>query len=485
MNFFSSTRFGWVSLLLILTAWPAHGEDCDICHDADLGLESRYATTFEWARFTGGAHADVDCSDCHLGDYRDIPHVIETTTFCSQCHDFEIIEDEVEASVHSFRCAFCHDPHAPESLDSDNPRRERVETGNTICRECHEDANRWAQMTGSSEGPADLTEVHDWLPRTKKHKKIVLCVCCHTPNDTPGVHHILPAAQALRRCDACHHKNSLVASKLYGDPQRETWITNDVLLGDAYVKGAMRNLMVDGLFLLAAVLALVGIGVHAVLRVAAARRNPTKSSPVEKHYVYDRWVRSWHWINALLFLVLGITGFRIHFGGRQEPILSFETAFHVHNLVGFVMALWFAWFIISGMITRNDRSFFKPPANWFRGILLQARYYLLGVFRGDPHPFHTTRERRFNPMQQVVYLVVMYGIFPVLVVTGLLLIYPELLPETIVDRPGGWVVATAHYLSAAALALFLVVHLYLITLGDKPGDGLKSMIDGDHRQSKQ
>lgn len=471
-------------LLLVLIAWPAHGDDCDDCHDADLGLESRYATTFEWSRFIDGAHAELDCSECHLGDYRDVPHVIETTVSCSECHDFEIIEDEVEASVHFFRCAFCHDPHAPKGLDSDTPMRERVETGNTICRQCHEDADRWAQMTGSDQGPADLTEVHDWLPRMEKHKKIVLCVCCHTPSDQPGVHNIRPAAEAQRRCETCHHRDSLIATRLYGDPQRETWITNDVLLGDAYVKGAMRNVLVDGLFILAIVLALLGIGVHAGLRVAASKRNPSNAGTVEKHYVYDRWVRSWHWINALLFVVLGITGFRIHFGGRQEPLLSFETAFHIHNLVGFLMALWFVWFLVSGKITRNDRSFIKPPANWFKGIMLQARFYLLGVFRGDPHPFHTTRERRFNPLQQVVYLVVMYGIFMFLVVTGLLLLYPEYLPETIVGRPAGWVVATAHYLFSVALVLFLVVHLYLITLGDKPGHGLKSMIDGNHRQSR-
>ena len=62
------------------------------------------------------------------------------------------------------------------------------------------------------------------------------------------------------------------------------------------------------------------------------------SEEVEEHDIYDKWVRSWHWVNAMLFLVLAATGFRIHFGGREDPLLSFETAFHTHNLVGMLLA---------------------------------------------------------------------------------------------------------------------------------------------------
>ena len=460
----------------------ARADDCGDCHEADLGIASMYATTFAWSRFEEGVHADLDCEDCHQGDYGDVPHAVEETASCSRCHDFETIEEEVAASVHAFGCAYCHDPHAPAGPGLDLHVRDRVDRGNRICRDCHESADRWAEMTNSGSPPADLTEVHAWLPRMGAHKRIVLCVCCHTPSDHHGVHEILPASAAERRCDACHHQDSLVAAKLYGDPQRETWITHDVLFGDAYVKGAMRNLLVDRLFLAVIGLVVLGVGVHGLLRAVAAGRRPGDRAAIKKEYVYDRWVRSWHWVNAVLFLVLGITGFRIHFGGREKPLLSFETAFHVHNLAGFLLALWFVWFVVSGRATGNDNSYLKPPRSWRQGIVAQAKYYLLGIFRGDPHPFHASRRRRFNPLQQLVYLKVMYVVFPLLAVTGVFLLFPEWLPETLAGHAAGWMVATIHYLSAAVLTVFLGVHLYLITFGDEPGFGLKSMLDGQHRR---
>jgi thiosulfate reductase cytochrome b subunit len=35
------------------------------------------------------------------------------------------------------------------------------------------------------------------------------------------------------------------------------------------------------------------------------------------------------------------------------------------------------------------------------------------------------------------------------------------------------------------LTIFLGIHLYLITFGDRPGFGLKSMVDGMHRQIRK
>ena len=54
--------------------------------------------------------------------------------------------------------------------------------------------------------------------------------------------------------------------------------------------------------------------------------------------------------------------------------------------------------------------------------------------------------------------------------------------QTTMAYAAGWMVATIHYLSAAVLTVFLGVHLYLITFGDEPGFGLKSMLDGQHRR---
>ena len=498
-------RFGLLSMILITThAWPgivpaqATESPCFDCHELDVAGPPPvrpYSWGFDWRSFDAGEHAALDCEDCHVpattDGFDDVPHQIDAaaTARCNDCHagDFDDVIADFAGSVHAaalneeFRCEYCHDPHAPRHPDEDLPPRAHVVRTNDICLGCHADAERYGAVGGKGAAPADLTQSHRWLPRAGKHKRIVLCICCHTPVDHDGVHEILGKSRAQRRCEACHYQRSPVAEKFLGEPNRTTWITNDVLFGDAYVKGAMRHRIVDGLLLgILALGALFGLG-HGLLRWLAARRRTPEPFTITTEPVYDRSVRVWHWGNALLFLTLAVTGLRIHFGGRAEPLLSFETSFHVHNIVGAALALWFVVFLGIMVRTGNGNSYWRPPSQWLRGIWRQARFYAYGLFRGEPHPFHATRERRFNPLQQVTYLKMMFLVFPVLVASGVLLLEPQFLPETVLGWHGGWVVATIHYLSGFVLLIFLVIHLYLTTMGDRPAYLLRGMIDGKHR----
>jgi thiosulfate reductase cytochrome b subunit len=440
-------------------------------------------------------HADLDCEDCHISSapdgFEDVPHEIDydETSTCTDCHGDKIenIETQFELSVHAsagngeFRCSYCHDPHAPPELDIDLSVRDYVEFTNETCISCHNNDARYRAASGSDTTPPSLYESHDWLPRIGAHARIVLCVCCHTPLDHHGVHEILPKRQAQRRCETCHYQDSPVAAKFLGEPNRTTWITHEVLFDDAYVKGAMRNRLVDTILLAMTALAILGALIHSLLRWLSNRRRDEEPFGVESTPVYDGWVRSWHWVNALFFLVLLITGLRIHFGGREDPLLSFETAFHTHNLVGAAMIIWFAWFLVMGIFTGNVGSYWKTPKSWVRGMIRQARYYLYGIFRGEAHPFHPEKTRRFNPLQQMIYLSVMFLLFPLLIATGILLLYPEWLPEKIAGRNSGWVIATVHYLIGWTLIMFFVVHVYMITLGDRTSYLFRGMVDGFHR----
>ena len=471
---------------------------CFECHELDVTdppADRPYSWSFDWQRYDDGEHAALDCEDCHAAEtpdgFEDVPHLMATDAIagCVDCHgdDFDDVIAEFAGSIHidaldqEFRCEYCHDPHSPHHPDEDLAPRAHVARTNNICMGCHADAVRYRAVSGKDAAPTDLTQSHDWLPRSGKHKRVVLCICCHTPVDHDGVHEILGKDRAQRQCEACHHQSSPVAAKFLGEPNRTTWITNDVLFGDAYVKGAMRNRLVDGVLLSILALAVLFAVVHGLLRWLTARRRAPEPFTVVAEPVYDRSVRVLHWGNALLFLMLAVTGLRIHFGGRAEPLLSFETAFHVHNLVGAALVLWFVVFLGVMVRSGNRNSYWRTPSQWLRGIWRQARFYAYGVFRGEPHPFHTTRERRFNPLQQAVYLKVMFVVFPVLVVSGVLLLEPQFLPETILGRHGGWVIATIHYLAGSVLLIFLVIHLYLATMGDRPTYLLRSMIDGKHR----
>ncbi len=51
-------------------------------------------------------------------------------------------------------------------------------------------------------------------------------------------------------------------------------------------------------------------------------------------------------------------------------------------------------------------------------------FICLALCRGQI-PFPATTQSKFNPLQQVAYVGVMYGLLPLLLLTGLLCLYPQ------------------------------------------------------------
>lgn len=103
----------------------------------------------------------------------------------------------------------------------------------------------------------------------------------------------------------------------------------------------------------------------------------------------------------------------------------------------------------------------------------QARFYLFGIMKGESHPFPVTEQSKFNPLQQLAYIGVMYLLVPLLLLTGLLCLFPEV--------AGGYWMLKAHLVLAVVGLLFIFGHFYLCTIGDTPTQTFKSMVDGYHR----
>ena len=74
----------------------------------------------------------------------------------------------------------------------------------------------------------------------------------------------------------------------------------------------------------------------------------------------------------------------------------------------------------------------------------------------------------------------MYLLLPVNLLTGLIYLYPEFAPDTLFGFDGLLPIALVHYLSAVALLLFLLSHIYLGTTGKRVGQMFKMMITGWH-----
>jgi thiosulfate reductase cytochrome b subunit len=180
-------------------------------------------------------------------------------------------------------------------------------------------------------------------------------------------------------------------------------------------------------------------------------------------------------------LGLALTGLKIHFGAREREILTFEEAFNIHNLLGVALLPVTAWFFLRAFRTGDFRQYLGKPEDGVGGILRQVRYYLVGVFRGEGHPYHSSPQRRFNPLQQVTYASIMYTLVPTIAVSGVLLLYPEVLPKELAGRTGAFWVSLLHYVSGCGAIAFLLGHLYLATTGDRVSYNFTAMWNGRHR----
>ena len=74
----------------------------------------------------------------------------------------------------------------------------------------------------------------------------------------------------------------------------------------------------------------------------------------------------------------------------------------------------------------------------------------------------------------------MYLLMPVIILSGLVYLYPQFAPDKLFGFDGLLPVALLHYLSATAILLFMLSHIYLGTTGKTVGQMFKMMFTGWH-----
>lgn len=203
---------------------------------------------------------------------------------------------------------------------------------------------------------------------------------------------------------------------------------------------------------------------------------------MKRLYLYARWLRAWHWLNALTFLLLIVSGISMHFADVDSPWISFQLATAVHNIAGLVLVGLYLIFFIGNVASGNHRHYVPTLRGLIGRLFKQIGFYLVGIMKGDPHPYEASEESKFNPMQQLAYIAVMYIMMPILLISGLLLQIPELAPDKFMGAGGIWPMAVGHSIIGFFLTLFTVVHIYLGSTGATVGDFYKNMITGYHEQ---
>ncbi|MFH1050794.1 MAG: cytochrome b/b6 domain-containing protein [bacterium] len=201
---------------------------------------------------------------------------------------------------------------------------------------------------------------------------------------------------------------------------------------------------------------------------------------MEKIYLYPLWLRIWHLINALLMILLFLSGISLHYSETSSLLLSFSTAMVIHNVCGILLSLNYLFYFLFNLISGNYKHYLPKLKNFLKEILIQARYYLIDIFDKEPHPFPAHEKRKFNPLQTLGYLSIMYFMIPLVIVTGWLLMFPELTPDEFFGMGGVWPAAILHIISGFIISIFTVVHVYLGTTGHTVRDLYLGIITGWH-----
>ncbi len=133
-----------------------------------------------------------------------------------------------------------------------------------------------------------------------------------------------------------------------------------------------------------------------------------------REYYYPAWLRIWHWLNALLFFSLIFSGINLQYVDTKSPIINFQNAVLIHNISGITLTVNYLFFFILNIASGNYKQYLPKLKGILNRLLIQMKFYISGIFKNESHPFETSKAQKFNPLQQITYLKIMYIVFPLI-----------------------------------------------------------------------
>lgn len=191
---------------------------------------------------------------------------------------------------------------------------------------------------------------------------------------------------------------------------------------------------------------------------------------MQKLYLYSRFERLWHWSQAILVILLLLSGFELH--GTWQ-LWGFGKAHSLHVTCAWLLTGLIAFAIFWHFTTGEWRQYVPT----FEKLKEMFAYYAGGIFQGKPHPFEKTADKKLNPLQRWAYFKLKVIFFPVQLVSGFLLLMYNDWKAFGLDlnfEP----VALLHTLGGFTFLAFLIIHSYLITTGHTVFSHLKAMLTG-------
>ncbi len=203
-------------------------------------------------------------------------------------------------------------------------------------------------------------------------------------------------------------------------------------------------------------------------------------------YLYPKWIRLWHVINAVMFIILIVTGLSMQYTDQKSYylVVGFSKAVKWHNSAAIILTINYIVFVTGNLFTQNGRHYRIRKTGFLENIVKQAKYYGWGMFKGEKHPFPVAEDNKFNPLQKITYVLAMYVALPLLIISGIGLLFPELVVHKFMGVSGLLLTDLLHIITGFFLSIFMIIHIYTCTLGAKPTSLFWGMITGYHRSDE-
>ncbi len=458
-------------------------------------------------------HRRLDCSDCH-GESEMGYTSLDAVTTCASCHGqaFNDFRESVHArsvengTPQAASCVACHGSHEVRAVADPQSPLSRRSLSETNCARCHK------EPTWTETHPVPLDVVRDYqrsfhgLAARLGDERVANCSNCHS------YHRILRSTDArstvnsrnlVTTCGACHTGASSVtfaAGGVHHDPTRTGfWIVD--IVSAMYV---MMILLTIGFMTSHNMIDLYGrFRQRIILRqgrqlVNSAKQTDTARGLVHPHLRFTLNERIQHWILALSFITLALTGFSLVFGWQFPLLESQQWALSrswLHRAASVVFISLSVYHVGYMLFTHRGRMNLKslwprihsardvlcrcaacfrlgPPslADW-RDLIRMVKYNL--GFAKAPPPMG-----RFNYTEKLEYAGLVWG-SAVMIVTGLILWFAT----PFLNRFPYWSIdmaAAVHYFEAILAVLSIVIwHFYFTIFNPDVFPLSKIMITGE------
>jgi len=187
---------------------------------------------------------------------------------------------------------------------------------------------------------------------------------------------------------------------------------------------------------------------------------------MSKIYLYVLPIRIWHGLNALFCILLILSGISMQYL-EWFRLIPFNWSITIHNISGILLSFNYVFFLMASFKSGNFKYYKWRLKGLFSDVMKQIIYYTQGIFKGLHEPFPVNSDRKFNPLQLLVYWKLMYILIPLVIISGMMLLFPEYFLFTLGGIRSLILIDGLHILAGFFISIIFIVHVYLALLGGK------------------